>query len=506
MIRCKILGTVIVLMNRSDFGLPQSGGMCVFYELYIRSFCDGNGDGIGDLVGAEQKLDYLAGLGIEGIWLLPILQSPAYHGYSVTDFFSINPIYGNLKELRSFLASAHRRDLKVILDLPINHTSPGHEWFLRALDGERPYRDWYLFLQNEDWLKARRHWDGEKVWTNYSGQWAYTLFGPGSPDLNYESTSLWQQMKEVLTFWLSVGFDGFRFDAAKHIFDFSIEKGICEYQHSRNIAFWKEMTSHCRSISPDSIFVSEVWDDARIVDLYSAIFGIGFNFPLAEDLKSAIAKKDPELLVVSLKTDLNRCFRAKRSYESGLFLTNHDMSRLVSSMNGDRELSLLSMSVLLSLPGVPFFYYGEELGMEGVYNMYFNEEQLEPFLWYENGYGPGQTEWKALGKNHPHSGVSYEAQEAVDDSYYMRFRAILEFRKSNPWLRFATIKSVKRKETLIMLKVAGESKSANILHNLGTKKIAVDLNADVQVINGTVSKYRNKRYLGALASAMEVTE
>ncbi|MBN2219464.1 MAG: alpha-amylase [Kosmotogaceae bacterium] len=478
----------------------------MFYELYLRSFFDGNGDGIGDLIGAERKLNYLADLGIEGIWLLPILHSPSYHGYSVIDFFSVNPIYGTLKDLRNFLASAHKLGLKVILDLPMNHTSPNHEWFLKALDGEEPYRDWYLFLKDERWLKARRHWDGEQVWTNYSGQWVYTLFGPGSPDLNYESSSLWQQMKEVLTFWLSVGFDGFRFDAAKHIFDFSLEKGICEYQHSRNIAFWKDMTAHCRSISPNSIFVSEVWDDARIVDLYSAIFGIGFNFPLAEDLKTSIATRDPELLVKSLRTDLNRCFRSKRSYESGVFLSNHDMSRLVSVMNGDEELSLLAMSVLLSLPGVPFFYYGEELGMEGVYNMYFNEEQLEPFLWFENGYGPGQTEWKALGKNHPHSGRSLEAQKAADRSYFERFRAILEFRKDNSWLRLATIRGLRRREDLVIIRVVGESRSAYIYHNLGKKRVAIEESTDLQIINGSLGRYRGKRYLGKLSSAIEVSE
>lgn len=478
----------------------------MFYELYLRSFCDGNGDGIGDFIGAERKLDYLADLGIEGIWLLPILHSPSYHGYSVIDFFSVNPIYGTLKDLRNFLASAHKLDLKVILDLPMNHTSPNHEWFLKALDGEKPYRDWYLFLKDEQWLKARRHWDGEQVWTNYSGQWVYTLFGPGSPDLNYESSSLWQQMKEVLTFWLSVGFDGFRFDAAKHIFDFSLEKGICEYQHSRNIAFWKEMTAHCRSISPNSIFVSEVWDDAQIVDLYSTIFGIGFNFPLAEDLKTSVATRDPELLVKSLRTDLNRYFRSKRSYESGIFLTNHDMSRLVSVMGGDEELSLLAMSVLLSLPGVPFFYYGEELGMEGVYNAYFNEEQLEPFLWFENGYGPGQTEWKALGKNHPHSGRSLEAQKAVDGSYFERIRAILEFRKNNSWLRLATIRGLRRRENLVILRVVGESRNAFIYHNLGKKRVALEDVSSLQIINGSSSRYRGKRYLGGFSSAIEVTK
>ena len=476
----------------------------MFYELYLRSFFDGNGDGIGDFKGAERKLDYIAGLGVEGIWLLPIMQSPAYHGYSVTDFFSINPIYGDLKDLRNFLYSAHRRNLKIILDLPLNHTSPSHEWFLKALDGERPYKDWYLFLKDESWLEARRHWDKHQVWTNYFGQWVYTLFGPGSPDLNYESPSLWQQIKEVLTFWLSVGFDGFRFDAAKHIFDFSLEKGICEYQHSRNIAFWKEMTSHCRSISPDCTFVSEVWDDARIVDMYSSIFGIGFNFPLAEDLKHSISSRNSDSLVTALKTDLQRFFRSRRSYESGIFLTNHDMTRLVSVMNGNKDLALFAMSLLAVLPGIPFIYYGEELGMEGVYDEFFNEEQLEPFLWYENGYGLGQTEWKALGKNRPHSGVSYENQSVDNNSYYERFKAILDFRKENSWLRFTTIKSIGKKRELIKIKVNGSDRQAVFYHNLGTSRALMECENEPFLINGEIQKRGAKYYLGSLSSAMEV--
>lgn len=478
----------------------------MFYELYLRSFYDGNGDGLGDFSGAREQLDYIASLNVEGIWLLPVLQSPAYHGYSVTDFFNVNPVYGDLKDLRNFLIDAHKRELKVILDLPLNHTSPGHDWFLRALAGERPYRDWYLFLEREEWLNARRHWDGEQVWTNYSGQWVYTLFGPGSPDLNYESRSLWQQMKEVLTFWLSAGFDGFRFDAAKHIFDFSLEKGICEYQHSRNIAFWKEMTSHCRAISPDTIFISEVWDDARIVDMYSRIFGIGFNFPLAEDLKRAVLSRDGDSLVQSLKSDLKRNFRSKRSYESGNFLTNHDMTRLVSTMAGNKNLALFSLAVLLTLPGIPFFYYGEELGMEGVYDLFFNEEQLEPYLWYENGYGLGQTEWKALGKNKPHSGISYEAQFGKPGSYFERFKNILKFRKENEWLRFSTINNVTKKGGLIELSLGYNEKRLSIYHNLGRSKVSLEVKSEPLLLNGTLSKYRGKWRLGELSSAAGVSD
>jgi glycosidase len=160
--------------------------------------------------------------------------------------------------------------------------------------------------------------------------------------------------------------------------------------------------------------------------------------------------------------------------------------------------------VLLTLPGLPFLYYGEELGMEGVYDEYFNEEQLEPFLWYENGYGPGQTEWKALGKNRPHSGLSIQAQSDIAGSYFERFKNILRFRRDNPWLRFTTIKSISRKKELIRINLHGGEGNAFLYHNTGSSRATLDTAGTPVVINGTLERHRGRWSLAGLSSAIEV--
>ncbi|OAA31441.1 alpha-amylase [Kosmotoga arenicorallina S304] len=474
----------------------------MFYELFLRSFADGNGDGIGDFKGATKRLDYLAELGITGIWLLPVMKSPSYHGYTVSDFYSINPSYGTIEDAREFLECAHAKGIKVILDMPLNHTAINHQWFLRALAGDKSHRKKYLWLERPEWLEARRHWDNQGVWSKLNGEYYYALFGPGSPDLNYENPELREEAKRILSFWLSLGFDGFRFDAAKHIFDFSTERGKCEYQHAKNLAFWKEMTEHCRKINPDAIFVSEVWDDPDVVDLYSSIFGIGFNFPLAYAIKESVMELNPNRMVEALYHVMNRYFEDVLQYSSGIFLTNHDMSRLLSYMKGDKEKAHLALSVLLTLPGIPFIYYGEELGMKGEYNEFANEAQLEPFPWFELGSGPMQTEWKAFTSNPPYSGTSYEVQSNESNSYFSKYKNILHFRKNNNWIDSAKILEVKAENNILFISVESKGKVALIVHNFDQKTVILDKKGNIVLINGELSEQKNSFSLGRMSSAM----
>jgi len=474
----------------------------MFYELFLRSFADGNGDGIGDFKGATEKLDYLAELGITGIWLLPIMKSPSYHGYTVSDFYSVNPAYGTLEDAKVFLERAHTKGMKVILDMPLNHTAITHPWFLKALSGDNRHRSKYLWLEKPEWLKARRPWDNQKVWSKLNGEYYYALFGPGSPDLNYENPELREEAKRILSFWLSLGFDGFRFDAAKHIFDFSKKTGKCEYQHERNIAFWKDLTEHCRKINPDAVFVSEVWDDPDIVDLYSTVFGIGFNFPLAYAIKENILVLNPGKLAEALYHVMNRYFGDEILYASGTFLTNHDMTRLLSYMKGDESKALLAFSVLTTLPGIPFIYYGEELGMKGEYNEFANEAQLEPFPWFELGSGPWQTEWKAFASNPPFSGLSYEVQGLTIHSYFSRVKNILHFRKKNSWIGNCKILEIKVKNNVLFLAVEVKGETTLFVHNFNPKAVILEKQGHATLINGELSEFENSISLERMSSAM----
>jgi glycosidase len=425
----------------------------IFYELYLRSFYDSNGDGLGDFLGLKNKLDYLCDLGIDYVWLLPIMKSPAFHGYTVSDFYEVNPVYGTLEHLKNTLKEGHEKGLKFVLDLPINHVAVSSEWFQKALKGEEPYKNWFIWANEKANLDEIRHWDDSKIWQKIGDKYFYGIFGPASPDLNFENPELWNEIKKIFKFWLDTGFDGFRLDAAKHIFDFDIEEMRFKYQHEKNVEFWKEMTKYIKSIKEDAIVISEVWDAPEIVRKYEGIFDIGFNFPIAEDLKMTLKKESP----TEFNKTLIKCMpeylpNGKVLSKSGNFLTNHDMTRILSDLK-DEEKVKLGFSILYTLPGVPFIYYGEETGMKGIpKDVNFTEDSQEPFHWYENGFGPGQTEWKGYKFNPPYSGESVEEQKKDKNSILNTVKSLISFRKNNLWLENAKVEILNFDENVVELR------------------------------------------------------
>src|SRR6056297_742642 len=198
----------------------QRRSIMIFYELFLRSFYDSNGDGIGDFKGLEEKLVYFKELGVDTIWLLPIMKSPAFHGYTISNFYETNTVYGELSDLKAAIKKGHEMGLKFILDLPVNHVAVSSDWFQKALKGEKPFEDWFTWANEKTNLAEERHWGKDLIWHKIGNKYFYGLFGPGSPDLNFENKSLWEEIKNVFKFWLEAGFDGFRLDAAKHIFDY----------------------------------------------------------------------------------------------------------------------------------------------------------------------------------------------------------------------------------------------------------------------------------------------
>src|SRR5690242_15613038 len=195
----------------------------VWYEAFVRSFKDGNGDGIGDFRGLTSKLDYLNDgdpsttddLGVTGMWLMPIADSPSYHGYDVIDYDKVEPDYGTRADLDAFLAAAHARGIKVIVDLVLNHTSSENPWFQASAKHDGTHDDWYVWSDtNPGWLGP----DGQVVWREQGKRWYYALFSEGMPDLNYRSPAVTAEIDRITTYWLQdVGVDGFRLDAAKYL-------------------------------------------------------------------------------------------------------------------------------------------------------------------------------------------------------------------------------------------------------------------------------------------------
>src|SRR5574342_674378 len=269
----------------------------VFYEIFVRSFYDSDGDGIGDFNGITAKLDYLndgdpnttTDLGVTGLWLMPIHPSPSYHGYDVTDYYAVNPQYGTMDDFKRLLAEAHKRGIRVIIDFVLNHTSDQHPWFAASRDPNSPYRDWYV------WSKTDPGTGGWRV--AYSGFY-YGSFGDTMPDLNYRNPAVAKQMEDVVRFWLKdVGVDGFRLDAAKYL----IEEGTVIQNSDSTHSWYRQFRSFYRNLDPQAMTVGEVWDISPTAASYAEgdQLDLTFDFSLAAAfLTSARAGRADEALRV----------------------------------------------------------------------------------------------------------------------------------------------------------------------------------------------------------------
>ncbi len=420
-------------------GLPQGTdgypwwNDSVFYEIFVRSFFDSDGDGIGDLNGIIEKLDYLndgdpettTDLGITGIWLMPIFPSPFYHGYDVTDYYDINPEYGTVDEFKSLLDEAHARGIRVIIDLVINHTSSQHPWFLQAADPSSPYHDWYIWSDTDPGYTGS--W-GQQVWYPSHGDYYYSSFTSSMPDLNYTNPDVTAQMEDVVQFWLEdVGVDGFRMDAAKHL----IEEGIIQANSDSTHAWWKDFRTFYEQISSDALVVGEVWEDTSITAVYlqGDELDLSFEFWLADAMISAVNGSWSE----GVNNQMELSFSLIPDMQYAVFLTNHDQDRVFSQLDEDDQKMALAASLLLTSPGVPFVYYGEEIGMQGEQ---IHERIRRPMQWVGDAAYAGFTTgmpWQALGTGWMLYNVTDEA--ANPDSILSWYRTLINIRTQHAALR-----------------------------------------------------------------------
>lgn len=412
----------------------------VFYEVFVRSFSDSNNDGIGDIKGITQKLDYLKDLGVKGIWVMPINPSPSYHGYDVTDYYNINPQYGTMNDFKELITEAHKRDINVIMDLVINHTSDQHPWFQQALkDKSSIYRDYYNWANKNTDLNEPSPFGGDKPWTKTSDgkDYYYALFWKGMPDLNYDDKEVRMETKRIAKYYLDMGLDGFRLDAAKWIYTNDVK---------RNVQWWKEFNTYVKSVNNDAILVGEVWEDDP---LYIAPYINGldscFDFPLSDQiikgLTSSSSMKDATL---SINKIYNKYKKVNSNYVDSPFLTNHDMNRIMSVLNNDEEKAKKAAAILLTLPGTPYLYYGEETGMTGVKP---DEALREPFIW-DNKDESKNTHWEPI-KNDVNK-VAVNLQDKDPNSMLNFYRNIIALRNNSDALKYGKFEVIDVKNKDIM--------------------------------------------------------
>lgn len=369
----------------------------VFYELYIRAFNDSNGDGHGDLRGLMEKLEYIRDLGVDAIWLMPIYPSPLKDdGYDISDYYGIHPQYGTLDDLRQLVKQIHQLNMRVILDLVLNHTSDQHHWFQSARkDRDSIYRDYYVWSDDDQKYADARiiFLDTEAsnwTWDEEAGQYFWHRFYSSQPDLNYDNPRLREEMFNVARFWLDIGVDGFRADAVPYLYE--REGTNCENLPETH-AFLKELRTFIDREYPGRILLCEAnqWpEDVRPYFGDGDEFHIGFHFPVMPRIFMALRKEDS----TPLQWILDKTPPIPENCQWCTFLRNHDeltlemvteeerqwmwsvyapeprmrlnlgiRRRLAPLLGNDRRLIELANSLLFTLPGSPIIYYGDEIGM-----------------------------------------------------------------------------------------------------------------------------------------------
>ena len=399
----------------------------------MRSFRDSDGDGVGDLRGLIEKLDYLndgdpatdTDLGIGGIWLMPVMESPSYHGYDCVDYFQVDQEYGTNQLFKEFMGECRRRGIRVVIDLMINHTSSQHPWFQAASSsGSNPYRDWYL------WVPVHPGFDGpwnQPVWHALGGQYYYGIFWGGMPDLNFKNPQVTQKIREVTAFWLEdMGVDGLRLDAIRHL----IEEGALLSDSPATHQWLQNYNRFIDEIAPQALTVGEIWSQTSDITPYihNNELDLAFEFHLAESILEAVNRNKPEAFLAQL----GRVLAEYPSNRFATFLTNHDQNRVFNQVGEDEAKNKLAATLLLTLPGLPFLYYGEELGMVGEKP---DPEIRTPMQWNDTAHGgfTSGSPWKALNADYREKNV--QKQSADPASLLSHYRKLIHLRNRKANLR-----------------------------------------------------------------------
>lgn len=460
----------------------------VFYEIFVGSFSDSDGDGIGDLQGIINRMDYLndgdpasgLSLGVEGLWLTPVFTSPSYHKYDVANYYEIDPQFGTMDDLQELIDLCHQRGVKVILDLPINHTSTKNQWFknfanAHLMQNERnSYYNFYTWLEDGDTVPAGRHF------ARVAGR---TLlyeanFSDDMPELNFDNEAVRQAVLDVAKFYLDMGVDGFRFDAAKYIY---------YGDNARSADFWQWYLGQLRQLKADVYTVAEVWDGDGVIDQYLPATSC-FNFT-ASQTAGIIAE-------TARGGDVNRLTTYMESYLSSLsaksdvalgtlFISNHDMDRAAGYLTAASGYMKVAASLYLLSPGSPFIYYGEEIGLRGSRGGSNTDANRRlAMVW-----GDGDTVADPVGATYTKQTREGVAQQAPKgDSLLTHYKLLLMLRRANPEIARGAYKALPFTGTKVGgFTVTWEGSTVAVIHNTTDREQTVDLSAVTELSFGTLA-------------------
>lgn len=449
----------------------------VFYEIFVGSFSDSNGDGIGDLRGIINRMDYLndgdpnsgKSLGVEGLWLTPIFQSPSYHKYDVTDYYTIDPAFGTMDDLKELVELCHQRNVKVILDMVINHSAKNAPWFSEFVKAQRdgdtasPYYDFYSFCAKD----ARQPGISYSPVTGTDNYYECN-FWDQMPELNYDSEFVRQTMLDVAKYYLELGIDGFRFDAAKYIY-FN--------DHPRNQEFWNWYMGELRAVKPDVYAVAEVWDSDSVTDQYYPALDC-FNFTISQQsgmLADVAMKGSVSRLTGYLDSYLDKIQSLREGAMLMPFLTNHDMDRASGFLTVESGSAQMAANLYILGPGSPFLYYGEELGMRGSRGSSNTDANRRlAMLW-----GDGDTIQDPEGTTYSASNqISHGVADQIldENSLYTYYKRLIMIRRANPEIARGDYTPISFGDSKAGgFLAAWQGQTVCVIHNTTDKEVTLDL-------------------------------
>ena len=456
---------------------PIDDNYRTFYQIFVGSFSDSDGDGIGDIRGIINRFDYLndgdvnsgKSLGVQGIWLSPIFSSPSYHKYDATNYYKVDQRFGTEEDLKELIALCHQRNVKLIFDVAINHTSEQHSWFMSFKDAringdtENKYYDYYTAVTTEQKINGN-------TYKSISGSeyWFECNFSDSMPELNFDNPEVREETLNIARYYLDLGIDGFRFDAIKYIY---------YGDNEANVDFWKWYMSELKSIKPDIYCVGECWSgDTEILEYYAALDCFGFGFSQQEGVIANAAKGTSS---VANYTSYVESWQKRISEKNpdGMvmsFLSNHDMDRIAGAFITENNVRMAASLNILT-PGSPFIYYGEEIGMRGSRGSANTDANRRlAMLW-----GDGDTVKSPIGSTYSADNqIKTTVAEQIEDenslyNYYCELIALRNKHKAIARGRYSALDTWEKSLGGFVVDYNGER--IVIMHNTSTEEISYDL-------------------------------
>ena len=507
--------------GRTSLTLKREGSWykeAIIYQVHVRTFFDGNGDGIGDFQGLAQKLDYVQELGSTAIWLMPFFPSPLRDdGYDISDYESVHLNYGTLDDFKTFLANAHDRGIRVIIEMVLNHTSDQHPWFVESRSSQQnPKRDWYVWSDTDTKYRGARiiFMDTEMSnwsWDPISRSYYWHRFFSHQPDLNYDNPAVREEMWNVMKFWLELGIDGFRLDAVPYLIE--REGTSCENLPETHEVL-RELRKKVDAEFPGTMLLAEAnqWPaDLRPYFGNGDEFHMAFHFPLMprmfmglrlEDRKpiTEILQQTPEIppscqwclflrnhdeLTLEMVTDV------ERDYMYDIYARDKTMRlnlgirrRLAPLLDNDRRRIELMNGMLMSLPGTPIIYYGDEIGMGD--NIYLGDRNgvRTPMQWnggWNGGFSTADPESlyspSILNPVYGYPTVNVLSQKRTPHSLLSWMKHIIEIRRSTPVFGAGSIEFLHPANHRVLAYIRQLGKETIlVVNNLSNAAQAVELN------------------------------